>query len=173
MAKLTSKQEKFCQEIVKGKSQADAYKIAFKPQKATKKSIIERGCQIMADINIQSRIKEIRGPVIEAVQWSLADRMKELSYAGKLDPLDIYDEHGMPKAMKDIPVHARRAISGWEIDPEKFTTKIKTVDKRGAIMDYTRLAGDMPSEKVEVKGIFTVEHLLELVYKKDPKVING
>lgn len=173
MSKITPKQERFCQEIVKGKSQADAYRAAYKTKHMKQEVIHVRACELAGDSKVKVRIQEIRGPVIENLRWSLEDRLKELSYAGKLDPALLFDENGQPKGMHEIPEEARRAIAGFEVDAEKFTTKFKMIDKRGAIMDYTRLAGDMPSEKVEVKGVITVEHLVELIQRKEPKVING
>ena len=47
-----------------------------------------------------------------------------------------------------MPEHVRRAIASYEVDPEKFVTKIRFVDKRGAIMDYSKLAGDIPNGNV-------------------------
>jgi hypothetical protein len=44
-----------------------------------------------------------------------------------------------------MPEHARRAIASYEVDAEKFVTKNKFVDKRGAIMDYSKLSGDIPN----------------------------
>lgn len=170
---LTGKQERFCQEIVKGQSQADAYRAAYKTKHMKPNTIHSRAYELMKDSEIRARIEEIRGPVVEAVQWSLADRMKELRCAGDLDPIHLYDEHGQPKKMSDIPESARRAIAGFEVDAEKFTTKFKMVDKRGAIMDYTKLAGDMPAETHDVKGLVTVEVLVGLLTNKSPKVING
>lgn len=168
---MTPKQERFCQEIVKGKTQADAYRAAFKTKHMKPEVIHVRACELARKVKV--RIEEIRGPVIEHLRWSLEDRLKELSCAGQLDPIHLYDENGQPRAIKDMPEHARRAIAGFEVDAEKFTTKIKLIDKRGAIMDYTRLAGDMPSEKHEIKGVITVEHLVNLIKRKEPKVING
>lgn len=44
--------------------------------------------------------------------------------------------------MKDIPEHARRAIAGIEIEPCKFVVKL--IEKREALMDYTKLAAAPP-----------------------------
>ncbi|MHB1098115.1 MAG: terminase small subunit [Burkholderiales bacterium] len=171
--KLTPKQEKFCQEIVKGKSQSDAYRKAYATKGMKDKQVHEEACKLKSNPKISQRIEAIRGPVIENLRWSIEDRLKELRYAGQLDPLDLFDEHGQPKPMHEIPEHARRAIAGFEVDAEKFTTKFKMVDKRGAILDYTRLAGDMPAETHKVHVGVTVEHLVELIQKREPKVLNG
>jgi hypothetical protein len=170
---MTPKRERFCQEIVKGKSQADAYRVAFRTKQMKAQSIHKRASELMAVGEVRGRIGELRAPVIAKVQWSLEERMAELRHAGQLDPIHLYDENGQPKRISDMPEHARRAIAGFEIDAEKFTTKIKLVDKRGAIMDYTKLAGDMPAEQHELKAELTVEHLVALLTKKAPTVIHG
>ena len=157
---MTPKQERFCQEIVKGKSQADAYRVAYKPRTKSKKTIHEAASRIMADGKVAARVQELRAPVIEAVQWSLADRMKELSYAGRLDPADLVDEHNRPLPIREMPERARRALAGIEVDPDTFVTKLKFVDKRGATMDYSKLAGDMPKEQLEIKGEITLQALI-------------
>ena len=164
---LTPKQERFCQEIVKGNNQSDAYRLAFKPKKATKKSIHERASQIMADIKVQSRINALRAPVVKDVQVDMARRLKELGYAAILDPIDLVDEHGQPRKIHEMPEHARRAIAGYEVDPETFVTKLKFVDKRGAIMDYTKLAGDLPAEAHQITGHVTVGKLVSMIIRKE------
>lgn len=123
----------------------------------------------MADIKIPSRVTELRVPVINAAQLDMARRLQKLSYASILDPIDLFDEHGQPKKISDMPGHARRAIAGFEIDPEKFTTKIKLVDKRRAIMDYSKLAGDIPSENHDITTEVTIEQLVSMIVKKEPK----
>jgi hypothetical protein len=60
------------------------------------------------------------------------------------------------------------AIAGYDVDPDTFVTKLKFVDKRGAIMDYSKLAGDIPSEKHDITRGFTVEQLVSMIVKKEP-----
>jgi hypothetical protein len=67
-------------------------------------------------------------------------------YAAFLEPIHAFDEHGHPLSIREMPEHVRRAIASYEVDPEKFVMKIRFVDKRGAIMDYSKLAGDIPKE---------------------------
>jgi hypothetical protein len=110
----------------------------------SKKAIHELASQLRKNPKITSRIYELQSPVVEAAQLSLARRLEELSYAAFLDPIHAFDEHARPLSIHDMPEHVRRAIASYEIDPEKFIRKIRLVDKRGAIMDYSKLAGDIP-----------------------------
>lgn len=168
-----TKIEWFCQAIVAGKSQSDAYRVAFKPKRMKANTIHSRAYEVAAWSEVRVRLAELMAPIKAVTEWTLAERMAELACAGRLDPIDLYDEHGQPKRIVDMPEHARRAIAGFEIDAETFTTKIKLIDKRGAIMDYTKLAGDMPVEKHDVTGTVTVEYLVGLITKKEPKIIHG
>ncbi len=170
---MTQKEEAFCHEMVRGLKQAEAYRRAFKGTRCSNKSIHERASRLMAQSKIKARIAELRAPVINAVQLDMARRLQELSHASLLDPIDFFDEHGRPRRILDMPEQARRAIAGDEVDPETFVTKLKFVDKRGAIMDYSKLAGDIPSDKHELYGAFTLKQLVGLIVTKEPKVING
>lgn len=172
-AKRMAKVEKFCQLIIERKTQSDAYRACFNTKRWKKETIHSRASEYAASSKVVGRLKELSESVKAFTKWSLEDRMKELSYAGQLDPIHLYDENGQPRKIADMPEEARRAIAGFEVDAEKFTTKIKLIDKRGAIMDYTRLAGDMPVEITKVQVGITVEHLVGLIKRKEPKIING
>ena len=77
----------------------------------------------------------------------MANRLAELAYAMFLDPADCFDDFGRPLAIRAMPEHVRRAIAAYEVDPVSFVTKIKFVDKLTAIVQYSKLAGDIPREK--------------------------
>jgi hypothetical protein len=74
----------------------------------------------------------------------MAKRLEELAYAATLDPADCFDEYGMALPIRAMPEHVRRAIAGYEVDPVSFVTRIRFIDKLAAIMDYSKLAGDIP-----------------------------
>jgi hypothetical protein len=95
---------------------------------------------------IALRIAELRAPVVARTQGTLAERLKELSYAAFLDPADAFDDFGRPLSIRAMPEHVRRAIAGYEVDAVSFVTKVKFVDKRGAIMDYSKLMGPEPPQ---------------------------
>ena len=104
---------------------------------------------------LYDKLRQIIEPRLAAQRRALAasslktkeERMKELEYAAFLDPAECFDEQGRPLSIREMPESARRAIPGYEVDPDKFVTKVKFVDKRGAIMDYSKLLGDLPDKK--------------------------
>ena len=147
MKTLTSKQERFCQEIVVGQALSAAYGVAFSTKTMSKKTVNEKACRLAKMGKIRARITELRAPVVAQVQRTMADRLTELTYAMCLDPADCFDDFGRLLSIRAMPEHVRRAISSYEVDPISFVTKIKFVDKLSAIMHYSKLAGDIPREK--------------------------
>ncbi|SPP64741.1 terminase small subunit [Nitrospira lenta] len=149
MSKLTSKQERFCQEIVIGQKLTEAYRVAYVPKQMSKKTINEKACRLAKMGKIRTRITELRAPVVAQVQETMANRLTELACAMFLDPADCFDNFGHPLSLRAMPEHARRAIAAYEVDPVSLVTRIRFVDKQSAIMNYSKLVGDIPREKMK------------------------
>lgn len=76
---LTPKQEAFAQAVVSGKSQSDAYRIAYKVRPGTKLSSINvAASKLMADPNISQRVEELRIPVAKKAQITLESHLEDL-----------------------------------------------------------------------------------------------
>ncbi len=146
MSDLTSKQERFCHEIVKGASQSDAYRAAIS-SKGQPNTIHINASKLMASTKVRLRIEELQAPVVAATRLTMQQRLNELQNAVLFNPKDYFDENGQPVPIKDLPDHVAKAIAGYEVDAEKFTTKVKFMDRRAAIMDYSKLMGDIPGDK--------------------------
>jgi hypothetical protein len=147
MKTVTSKQERFCQEVVMGQTLADTYDTAYHPRKASKKSVNERASRLRKNSTVVARIRELQTPVVAQAQRTMADRLNELAYGMFLDPTDCFDDFGHLLSLRAMPEHVHRAIAAYEVDPVSFVTKINFVDKLGAIMNYSKLAGDIPRGK--------------------------
>lgn len=87
MSDLTPKQEAFAQAVASGKSQSDAYRAAYKVRDNTKpETVNQQASRIMADRKVTARVEELRKPVVEAAQITLAshlDRLRALSEAAE------------------------------------------------------------------------------------------
>lgn len=78
---LTPKQEAFCQAIVSGLSQADAYRKAY-DAKAMKPAVIQnKASLLMKRGEVRVRIENLRKPVIEKLQYGLEQAMAEAADA--------------------------------------------------------------------------------------------
>ena len=77
--KLTPKQEAFAQAIVTGVNQSDAYRAAYKVRPGTKpESVNQNASRIMADINVASRVAELRETVAKKSQITLETHLSDL-----------------------------------------------------------------------------------------------
>lgn len=76
---LTPKQEVFVQEIIKGKSQADAYRTAYSTKNMSDKTIHEAASRLMADSKVAARVKELREEITKDTIMSVQERMEWLT----------------------------------------------------------------------------------------------
>lgn len=96
--KLTPKQEKFIQNIIKGMSQRQAYRDAFNPDNTSDKTVDEKACRLFNEDKIQARYSDlIKELETEAIMTALEKRKllkelaldKENSVNDRLKALDI------------------------------------------------------------------------------------
>lgn len=77
---LTPKQERFCQCIADGMSQADAYRNAFDVKPTTKPETVQANAsRLMSDSMVSARVKELRDMLTEKAIWTREDSARVLS----------------------------------------------------------------------------------------------
>jgi phage terminase small subunit len=95
---LTPKQELFVQSIIKGMSQADAYRTAYATKNMSDKTIHEAASRLMADSKVSARVKELREQVDKETIMSAQKRLewlteaignKDIAVNDKLKAIDI------------------------------------------------------------------------------------
>jgi len=97
---LTPRQEKFCQEIVAGNNQSDAYRSAYFATKMRPKTVNEAASRLMAERKIAARVEVLRKPVIEAVQKSRIEWLKQIERCAFDDIAQLTDVIGTSKSIK-------------------------------------------------------------------------
>lgn len=78
---LTAKQEAFAQAIVSGMSQADAYRRVYNAGSMKDSTIHVKACELMANGKVSARVKALRQPVIQELQYDLKQAMIEAADA--------------------------------------------------------------------------------------------
>ena len=78
MTELTPRQERFAQEVASGKTQAEAYRLAYKVDKSKDSSIHVNASKLMSNTKIQQRVDEIRTPIIQAKRLTLENHLDDL-----------------------------------------------------------------------------------------------
>jgi phage terminase small subunit len=136
--------ERFCQELVQGKSQSDAYRAAFKPKRAKQKTIHDMASKAAGKPEVIQRLQELM-PVVKAHTKLTAERwQEEIDRCALLDPRKLFDTHGNPMDIPDLSDEEAPGIAGFEIVeefsgrgaervPVGYTRKYKLVNKLQAL----------------------------------------
>jgi len=158
---LTQKQAAFRDAILAGFHPSDAYKKAFDAKGMSKKAISVEAAKLLRDKRITLAItlatKSVTAPAVlpepsPPTLISLQRRMEELGNMALLDPLEMFDDLNHFKSIRDMPEHIRRCIQSFKVDPVSFVLEVKVHDKQTAIMNYSKLAGDIPTPKDKAAG---------------------
>lgn len=91
---LTGKQEKFCQCIADGMTQADAYRTAYNAKGMKPDTVHVKASTLMADGKIAGRVRELREALAEKVLWTRAQ-----SVAGLVKAFQVAEDAGNAAAM--------------------------------------------------------------------------
>ena len=78
MAKLTPKQEKFCNEYIKGGSASDAYRAAYDCARMKPETINRSACSLLKNHKITTRLHKILDAAAEAAKVTLVGHLNDL-----------------------------------------------------------------------------------------------
>lgn len=114
---LTAKQEAFAQAIASGKTQADAYRLAYNADKQKDATLWSNASRLMADSKVLARVDELRGKLEKKELWTREMSVKAL--------IGAYKE-GNPTA-KIAAVKELNAMHGFNA-PTKLDVINRTLD---------------------------------------------
>lgn len=77
-SKLTFKQEKYIQELVKGKSQREAYKAAYNTNKMSDKTIDEKASRLLSQGKVRARYNELKQKLIKEMEGTCLIEAKDI-----------------------------------------------------------------------------------------------
>ena len=123
---LTSDKEAFCRlmafESTTQLNQSEVYKRTHNVTKMKHKTICEMASRLMADRKIMARIEELRRPVVERFQVHHQAWLTRLHAMAFFDVRRLFDSHGRPIAIPDLPDDVAPAVAGYAVH-EKFSGK--------------------------------------------------
>jgi len=114
---LTPKQEAFAHAVASGKTQADAYRHAFSATKMKAETVIQSASRLMADRKVAARVAELRKPVADATQMTLAGHLQRLA-----DLSASAEKEGKYSAAVSAEI-ARGKASGLYVESVELTGK--------------------------------------------------
>ena len=131
-SKLTQKQEVFTLALFEGKSQIDAYRVAFGQGNMSDKTLYEKGCVLANTDKIQARLKELRTATAEKLIWDKARAMKEL---------------------EELAIMGKKYAIRENVNGDKFVHAQTLTATISAIAELNKVAGVHAPSKTESKVI--------------------
>lgn len=116
--KLTQKQERFVQELIKGKSQRQAYRIAYPSSKKWKDNVVDvKASELLKNGKVSVRYNELRGKVIKRAEEkaiiTAEEIIKEIASIAK-DDIGNYLDFSMKSVVvgydDDGPIYEDRIV---------------------------------------------------------------
>lgn len=130
---VTQQQEKFCRAVVAGKSQADAYREAYKVRPTTKaKTIHEKASALAATGKVRARLASLARELRAEFVVETSDLLRESFRLATSDVSKITRPDGVTLLPHELDEDTRRAISSFEID-DMGRIKYKFWDKNSAL----------------------------------------
>ena len=138
---LTPQQEKFAQAIASGKSQADAYRAAYKVRPSTKaESIHEKASATAAMVKVQSRVRALQAQGAEIAGLDAAKIAAEIARVAHSDIAGIMHPDGRVKLPHELDPATRAAVASFKID-EYGRIEYKFWDKNTALTNGAKIVG--------------------------------
>ena len=109
---LSIKREAFCQEYIVDRN---AHKAAIRAGYSDNSARVTSS-RIMADENVQKRLRELEAEIIERNKITIDELVETLSYQVRFDIAELYDENGKLKNIHDIPKEIRNSITELTVD---------------------------------------------------------
>jgi hypothetical protein len=168
-APLTRKEEAFCIAVLAEQNLSDAYRAAYKPQRAKAKTIHEMASRLMAKPKVRARIEMLMQPVIERAQFSREEWLEALVRIIRADIRKMFDSAGNPLPITDLGANEAAAIEAFDVysgangsSSERHgcdsVLKVQMVDQLQALELYGKAMGYF-AETGELAAIVTATTL--------------
>lgn len=140
---LTPKQEKFCQNIIKGSTQRDAYKKSYDIKTMSDKTIDEAACRLMADSKIAARIERLYNNIELRNMATIENIVAELAAVAFVDATDF------------AKVEEADVFDGYELDEDGKPDESKPKTRKISVVNIT----DMNKiDQCKLRAIAGVKH---------------
>ena len=148
---LTLKEEAFCIAVLSGQNPSDAYRAAYRPQRAKPKTVHEMASRLMAKHKVRTRLAELMQPVIDRAQLSREQWLDRLARICLADVRRMFDSCGNPLPVTGLEPNEAAAIAACEVfsntkssdelQPRGRTIRVRMVDQLRALELYGKAMG--------------------------------
>ncbi|MEN6621971.1 MAG: terminase small subunit [Smithella sp.] len=173
MHKVTPQQEKFCQNVAAGKSQAESYRIAYPKSKKWKdEAVWVNSSRIMNEANVLLRIDELREKHLKRNEVTLDEVIKEMAKWLRFNLKSIIKADGTMKSFEEMTEDEAACIAEFQIEEIwegrgenremiGYLKKVKLIDKRAVSDQFMKKFGAYATKlKFDDDDL---EHLKDLV----------
>jgi phage terminase small subunit len=132
---LTQQQERFAQEVASGKSQAEAYRIAYPRSAQWKQSTVhQKASTLMANGRVLERASALQRSAAEKSVLSAERTLNEVAMIAYADISGIVNSDGSFKRLHELGAETRAAVSSFKIDKDgvieyRFWNKSDALEK--------------------------------------------
>lgn len=175
---LTNKQKQFARLVAEGNTYADAYRQAYEVNPETKvESIWQSSSRLMADVKVQSRVKEIQDENKKRNQVTLDEVIQEMANWLRFDVKSIFNEDGTMKSLHEMSNQESSSIASFEVI-ELFggsgenrakigeLKKVKLIDKQAVADKLMKYFGAYHTNvKIDVDDMSHLKELLNGIAK--------
>lgn len=154
MITLSFSREKFVQGVVKGLTQADAYRAAYKAGDMKPDTIYQAASRLMADSKVAARLAELRAPVAQRVDMTIHAHVSRLAQIR--DAAMQAGDHG-PATRAEIAIGqvAGHYVQKLEVTNTTFAglsaeQKVGAIALLQSVIDRRKRIGQLPDDVSDV-----------------------
>lgn len=154
---LTDKQERFVQELLSGKTDRQAYYIAYPRSKNWKPQYVDTAaCELKVNPKVARRLEAARKRIEERTEITAERVMQQLANIAFADQAELYDESGRLKPINELPKSITTTITSVEMTVDKdgnqrFSYKFNNKDK--SLQLLTQILGMLQAKPKDDKPI--------------------
>lgn len=163
-AKLTPKQEAFCQAYIRLGDKSAAFREAYSTSNMKSETIHSRACRLTSEYKISARIESLRTEVKEDNKVTINEIVNTLADMLRFDIAELYDSNGNLLNLKSIPKKARLMISQLETDEIRLkgesigqVKKVKVFDKMQSIEKLMKHLGGYEKDNNQKQPVVNVD----------------
>jgi phage terminase small subunit len=128
---LTPQQELFAQQVVAGKTQADAYRAAYKAQGMSEKTIHEESSRVSANCKVTARIRGLQAASADVAILQGADVLKEVRRLAFSSVKGFFKDDGSVRMPHELDDATAACVASFETT--EVGVKYKLYDKNTAL----------------------------------------
>lgn len=137
---LTPQQEKFAQEVAKGKTLSDAYRASYKAEKMKPEVVNVKASELAAIGTVSVRVDMLRAAAADRAELDSAEIIREIRRLAVSDISGIMHADGRVKLPHELDPATRAAVASFKID-EYGRIEYKFWDKGAALEKAAKIKG--------------------------------